>query len=57
MQTATEAMWLGALDLLEKPVQIEMLVEKIEEAAVNKTRLSEQRIKEKIADILRKKGW
>ena len=54
---ATEAMRLGALDVLEKPVEIEVLVEKIEQAATNKVRLAEQRIGEEMTDILRKKGW
>ncbi len=54
---ATEAMRLGALDVLEKPVDIEVLVEKIEQAATNKVRLTEQRIGEEMTDILRKKGW
>jgi two-component system OmpR family response regulator len=57
VKNATEAMRLGALDLLEKPVDIEALVEKIEEASRNKTRLSDQRIQERMTDILRKKGW
>ena len=57
VQKATEAMRLGALDLLEKPVDIGVLVEKIEEAAVNKMRLTERRIEEEMSDILRKKGW
>jgi FixJ family two-component response regulator len=50
-------MRLGALDLLEKPVDIEVLVEKIEAAATNKMRLEERRIEEEMSDILRKKGW
>ncbi len=54
---ATEAMRLGALDVLEKPIDIEVLVEKIEQAATNKVRLTEQRIGEEMTDILRKKGW
>ncbi len=57
VKKATEAMRLGALDMLEKPVDVEVLVEKIETAAVNKMRLSERRIEEKISDILRKKAW
>ena len=57
VQKATQAMRLGALDLLEKPVDIDVLVEKIEEAATNKMRLTERRIEDKITDILRKKGW
>ena len=50
-------MRLVAFDLLEKPVDIEVLVEKIEEAATNKMRLTEQQISKKVSDILRKKGW
>ena len=57
VQKATEAMRLGALDLLEKPVSIDVLVEKIEEAATNKMRLTEERIQAKVTDIIRKKGW
>ena len=57
IKKATEAMRFGALDLLEKPVDINELVEKIEEAAINKTLLDEKRITKEVADILRKKGW
>ena len=57
VEKATQAMRLGALDLLEKPVDIAVLVEKIEEAATNKMRLTEQRIEETMTDIIRKKGW
>ena len=54
---ATAAMRLGALDLLEKPVDIEGLAAKIEEASMNTRRLTEQRIAEEMTDILRQKGW
>jgi DNA-binding NtrC family response regulator len=54
---ATEAMRLGALDLLEKPVDIGVLVERIEEAATRKLRLTERRIAEELKDILRNRGW
>ncbi|MFH1530125.1 MAG: response regulator [Pseudomonadota bacterium] len=57
VKKATEAMRLGALDLLEKPIDIEVLVEKIEEAATNKARLTEKRIEQEMAEIKRKKGW
>jgi DNA-binding NtrC family response regulator len=57
VQKATEAMRLGALDLLEKPVDIAVLQKKIEEAATNKSRLTEQRMTENLTDILRKRGW
>lgn len=54
---AVEAMKLGALDFLEKPVDIETLVAKIEEAATKKSSLKEKRIEDKLSDIMRKKGW
>ena len=52
-----EAMKLGALDLLEKPVEIETLVAKIEEAATKRSSLTEKRIDDTLSDIMRKKGW
>jgi DNA-binding NtrC family response regulator len=54
---AVEAMKLGALDFLEKPVDIGTLVEKIEEAATKRSSLTEKRIEDKMSDIMRKKGW
>jgi len=54
---AVEAMKLGALDLLEKPVEIETLVAKIAEAATKKSSLAEKRIEDRVSDIMRKKGW
>jgi len=54
---AVEAMKLGALDFLEKPVDIETLVAKIEEATTKKSSLKEKRIEDKLSDIMRKKGW
>ena len=54
---AVEAMKLGALDFLEKPVDIEVLVAKIEEAATKRSSLTEKRIEDKLSDIMRKKGW
>jgi len=54
---AVQAMKLGALDLLEKPVEIETLVARIEEAATKRSSLTEKRIDDTLSDILRKKGW
>jgi DNA-binding NtrC family response regulator len=54
---AVEAMKLGALDFLEKPVDIDTLVSKIEEAASKRSSLEGKRIEEKMDDIMRKKGW
>jgi two-component system response regulator RegA len=54
---AVAAMKLGALDLLEKPADIETLVTKIAEAAENKATLEYKRTEEQVSEILRKKGW
>ena len=57
LKQAVEAMKLGALDLLEKPVDIATLVAKIEDAARKRSKLDDKRIQDKVSDILRKKGW
>ena len=57
LRQAVEAMKLGALDLMEKPVEIEKLVEKIEDAALKRAKLDDKRIEQRMSDILRKKGW
>jgi DNA-binding NtrC family response regulator len=54
---AVDAMKLGALDLLEKPADIETLVAKIQVAATKRSSLADKRIAKKMQDILRKKGW
>lgn len=54
---AAAAIKMGALDLLEKPADIATLVTKIEDAANRRWSLEDKRIEEKVADILRKKGW
>lgn len=57
LEQAVEAMKLGALDLLEKPADIETLVQRIEEAARKKSKLEDKQIEQRVSDILRKKGW
>ena len=57
LEQAATAIKLGALDLLEKPAEIELLVTKIEAAAERRWSLEDQRIGERVDDILRKKGW
>ena len=57
IQQAVEAMKLGALDLLEKPADIEVLVAKIDAAAKKRTKLDDRRIEQRISDIMHKKGW
>jgi DNA-binding NtrC family response regulator len=57
LEQAVAAIKLGALDLLEKPAEIDTLVGKIEDAATRRWSLEEKRIEEKVEDIIRKKGW
>ena len=57
LEQAATAIRIGALDLLEKPADIETLVGKIEMAATKRWASEEKRIEEKVADIMRKRGW
>jgi len=57
LEQAATAIRIGALDLLEKPADIETLVAKIEMAATKRWSLEEKRIEERVSDIIRKKGW
>lgn len=52
-----EACKIGAMDFLEKPTKLEVLLEKIKEAKTNKILLVEKRNEEKIKKILSNKGW
>lgn len=52
-----EAMKLGALDLLEKPADMNTLTEKIHAAQVKKMVIAEKKNEEKIKKILAEKGW
>jgi len=55
--SAVQAMKLGAVDFLEKPADIDVLVAKIQEAADKKLSLFQGRIDQQMSDILKKKGW
>jgi DNA-binding NtrC family response regulator len=57
LEQAAAAIRIGALDLLEKPAEISTLVSKIEQAATRRWSLEQQRIEEKVADLIRRKGW
>lgn len=54
---AVEAMKLGAMDLLEKPVEIDTLVARIDDAARRRSSLEDKRIGQRVDELLRKKGW
>ena len=57
LKQGIEAMKLGAADFLEKPAEIEALMEKIREAKMHKAILIEKAAEEKINEILTSKGW
>ena len=52
VEKTVEAMKIGATDFLEKPADIESLVEKIKKAKAEKMLLVEKQTEEKIKDIL-----
>lgn len=57
VEKGIEAMKLGALDLLEKPTDIETLTEKIKKASTKKMMLVQEETAGKIKDIIGGKGW
>ena len=52
-----EAMKLGAVDLLEKPVDIDVLLNSLGEARSRLTAAEQRRTQETLREILRTKGW
>ena len=52
-----QAIKMGAMDFLEKPADINKLMEKIQQAKENMDNLSDQKLEDRIGDILKKKGW
>lgn len=57
VEKGVEAVKLGAMDFLEKPVDIVKLIEKITEASHKRMLLIEQQTDEEIQNILKTKGW
>lgn len=55
--TAVEATKLGAKDFLEKPTEINQLIEKIRSARAKRMQLAEKRTESEIEDILSRRGW
>lgn len=52
-----QAIKLGARDFLEKPLDFEKLLQKINNAAAAKAHLVQQKSAQEIHNILKKKGW
>ncbi|MBW2367846.1 MAG: response regulator [Deltaproteobacteria bacterium] len=57
VEKGIEAMKLGAMDLIEKPADLEMLTEKIKNAQARKMIIVEKKTEEKIKKIISHKGW
>lgn len=57
VEKSVEAMKIGAKDFLEKPANIEQLLEKIKIAGNERIALVEQRAEESIRSILKGKSW
>lgn len=57
LEQAAAAIRLGALDLMEKPADLDSLISKIELAATRRWDLEEKRIERRVAEILKTKGW
>ncbi|MFC1708081.1 response regulator [Planctomycetota bacterium] len=57
LKDGIEAMKQGAMEFLEKPVDMAKLVDILKEAQDKKLLLTEKRLEDKIKDILDSKGW
>ena len=57
VETALEAMKLGAMDFVEKPADLDKLTAIIKKAQARKMVLIEKKIENKMKDIISHKGW
>ena len=57
LKQGIEAMKLGAIDFLEKPVSLDVLLAKIGEAKSTSDELADQKTDQIISDIIGAKGW
>lgn len=57
VEKGVEAMKEGALDFMEKPVDMNKLLQKIGEAKHKRVVLFEKKVKQQMDDILESKGW
>lgn len=57
VQKGVEAMKLGALDLLEKPTNIEVLTQEIKEARSRRLVMVSEEAEAKVKEILSRKDW
>lgn len=57
IEKSVDAMKSGAVEFLEKPVDINTLVDTIMKAKSTSNQLSEERTMETLSEIMKKKGW
>jgi DNA-binding NtrC family response regulator len=57
VEKGIEAMKLGAMDLIEKPADLQTIAEKIKKAQAKKMILVEKKTEEKMKKIITSKGW
>lgn len=57
LDKGVKAMKLGAIDVIEKPVKIEDLVNKIHTAQANKMMIVENKMHDKMKNLMGSKGW
>jgi DNA-binding NtrC family response regulator len=57
VRDGVEAMASGAVEVLEKPADLDALLKNIEKASANRVLLAEERVQKTITEILRTKGW
>jgi len=57
VEKGIEAIKMGAMDLIEKPADMEMITEKIKKAQAKKMILVEKKTEMKIKKIISSKGW
>ena len=57
IEKGVQATKLGAVDFLQKPADLQDLLDHIREAGARKMVLLERRAAEQIADIIKEKGW
>jgi DNA-binding NtrC family response regulator len=57
LKKGLEAMKLGAMDFLEKPIEIEDLMDRIRSAKATTDQVNEKKTQALLNDILKTKGW
>jgi len=57
VEKGVEAMKLGAMDFLEKPIDMNALTEKIKQAKAQKMILVDKKTEQKLKEIMNTKGW